>query len=175
MKYFICLVFWLLGIFLALSLHYSFLTNNKDTQTHKTKTHITQVRKNINLKIGTYYKRARDLFLHNLFVAFLLSIGGLITAGSLSLIVLSYNGFITTSVIITIYQQDSFLNILSNLTHAPFEIIALIWFGSIGLSGVNLTSNFIKKKQITITDFHTLQNIWKPIILLLIAALIEAN
>ncbi|OOV25754.1 hypothetical protein BXU11_13850 [Flavobacterium sp. LM5] len=104
MKYLTCLVFWLLGIFLALSLHYSFLTNNKNTQTHKPKTHITQVIKNINLKTGTYYKRATDLFLHNLFVAFLLSIGGLITAGSLSLIVLSYNGFINQLI-----QTNSFI------------------------------------------------------------------
>lgn len=170
MKLFICFIFWLLGIFLAFSLHYSFVENDKDSQTHRDKIHNVQVEK----KAGTYPERVKELFLHNLFVAFLLSIGGLFTAGSLSLIVLLYNGFIATSSIINIVQQSSLLNILPNLTHAPFEIVALIWFGSIGLSGTTLISNFIKEK-ITITDFYALQNVWKPIILLLIAALIEAK
>lgn len=73
----------------------------------------------------------------------------------------------TTSSIINVYQQGNFLNISSNLTHAPFEIMVLIWFGSIGLFGTSLTSNFIQKKQITIADFYMLGNIWKPIIFII--------
>ena len=128
-----------------------------------------------NVKAAPYFERATDLFFHNLYVAFLLSIGGLFTAGSLSLITITYNGFMATSIISFFCLQNSLLITFSKLIHAPFEIIALIWFGSIGLFGATLTSKFIKNKQITINDLYILKETWKPFLLLLIAALIEAK
>ena len=171
----ICLFAWLLGVFIAFNMHHSFMKSNSTSQLiYNSQKKIYRITNINNQKPNPYFNRVSDLFLHNLYVAFLLSIGGLFTAGSLSILVLMYNGFLATSTLLYVNNYQDLTFILSKLWHAPFEIMALIWFGSIGLFGTTLLSRFFKNEKIYFYDFYVLKSAWKPIILLFIAALIEA-
>lgn len=59
MKFFICFTFWLLGILLSVSLHYSFITNDESNGLYDNKEN-TRTEKVTNIKTGTYYKRTTD-------------------------------------------------------------------------------------------------------------------
>ncbi|MBW4360198.1 stage II sporulation protein M [Flavobacterium taihuense] len=175
MKVSICLFAWLLGVFIAFNMYHSFMKASENQQIISNNHKKNKVFANINKSAEyPYFSRVSDLFIHNLCVAFLLSIGGLFTAGSLSIIVLVYNGFLATSTILYVSNYQKLTFILSRLWHAPFEIVALIWFASIGLSGATLFSRFLKKEKILFYDLYLFKSVWKPMILLFIAALIEA-
>ncbi|MBF4470612.1 stage II sporulation protein M [Flavobacterium sp. HJJ] len=175
MKVLICLLAWMLGVFIAFNMHNSFMKSSENKQLIFNGQNQNGVCANMNNPTEyPYFKQVSDLFVHNLCVAFLLSIGGLFTAGSLSLLVLIYNGFLAASTILYVSNYQNLTFILSRLWHAPFEIVALIWFASFGLSGATLFSRFLKKEKNLFYDLYLFKSLWKPIILLFLAALIEA-
>lgn len=174
MRYLLCTVALLIGIAIAIVVHQSHISNLKKDPAAFTKVVQNDTNTTATAPLPPYYKRATDLFLHNLFVAFLLLIGGSITAGSLSIIVLIYNGFLATSTIATVYYDKGAAFIFSHLWHAPFEITALILFGGQGLLGYQLFKRFLHNKPWQLAALYSVKTIVFSTLLLFIAALIEA-
>ena len=110
----------------------------------------------------------------NIFVAFLLSFVGFYTGGLLSLVILLFNGFMLKMAIIQLPDSWNDLYIASYFWHAPFEIIAFSWFGAIGMLGFTNIRKLFNNETLDLKTPNQLSMYINPLILLLIADIIES-
>jgi Stage II sporulation protein M len=165
----ICLLSWILGVIICIVLYKSVILNIKPIE-------VKPFSINVNLIKLNYFDRFIKIYSHNLSIGLLLFIGGFITGGFISLVILIYNGFISTSIIINaILAGKGIVYFIKNLLlHGFFEIASFIEFGSLGLYGFIFWKLFIKSQPVNIRDLITIKKIIIPFLLLLFAALIES-
>lgn len=114
------------------------------------------------------------ILISNITVAFFLSVVGFFTAGFITCVTLIVNGFNVTILLLRYIELGNSAYDTFNLMvfHGVTEVIAFIWFGSIGLLGFSFYRNIIKngyhKKTIP-----SPQKLVAPSILLLFSALTE--
>jgi len=171
--FFVCAITWLIGTALSFGLYCVMPTDS----INKVKANsIKPFSDNQELANGSYYFRVRKIFLHNLFVASMICIGGYVTGGLLSLVMLLYNGFLTTSIIINDFLSHKGIWYLFNhlFLHGIFEITSFIWFGAIGVSGFFAWKSLIYSKPIRSQSQFSLGRLYAPLILLAIAAIVES-
>ncbi len=113
------------------------------------------------------------IFINNLIVGVLLSIVGYFTGGFLTLIILIWNGFLVAMVYNMAIYKLPMETILYASKHAPIEIYAFIKFSEFGLEGRFFIKNILKNNEIDFTLIPKYQNLFLPIILLLIASILE--
>ena len=115
------------------------------------------------------------IFSKNILVAVFYVFFGYFSVGTITLLVSVYNGILLGVVCSSYLECNSLFDLLINLIHAPFEILALCIYGAIGLCGFKY-----EFRVNSISDFIILLNSTKiynvtAFILLLIAAMIETS
>jgi len=171
---FVCLTAWGVGVVLAIILYYLIPIQAIHTMQIKS---VAPFSNNADLAQSNSLHRVAKLFVHNISVGFLIGIGGFMTAGSLSIIILAYNGFIASSTIINAvlaHKNGAYL-INHLLWHGVFEMSALIWLGAVGLSGFYAWKQFIQSRPVILNDYFSIKKIFLPVVLLVIAAIIEGR
>lgn len=117
------------------------------------------------------------IFTNNLIVGVLLSLGGYLSGGLLSFIILFWNGFflseiIQTSTVLAI-KIDTLL--YSLIFHAPLEIYSFLLFSSIGIRGFYIVKDIFRNKNLGALTFPKTNQFIPPVIILFISAIIESN
>lgn len=124
-------------------------------------------------KFSFDFRFFKTVFVRNLTVSSLISIGGYFTAGTLTIFILLWNGFNLGSLFT--YWHYSNLNISQFISllfiHGIFELKAFIMFANIGFQGFTSYNNFLKTGVFSIK--LTPKLFLNPTILLLFAAIIE--
>lgn len=165
----------LLGIFIAFSSYKIYELNGNVNYSNDLLIYLNNKKEIItSFNNQSFFVRFISLLSHNLYVCLLMLLGGYLTMGICSFLVLTYNGFIITSVLIHVFKYEKIFYIISKLMHAPFEIISLIWFCYLGLFGWDLQYNYIFKDRIIIKNIVSLKKILIPFMFLVIAAFLEA-
>ena len=169
-----CAISWFVGCALSIELFYSSSTQNYYKQ-HQDHALIAPFSNDPDILNSKPIVRVIKIFIHNSIVSLIICVGGFLTAGFLSIVVLCFNGFMVTSVIINAaINNKGFSYIVNHLIwHGGFELFALIWFGGIGLSGFFGWKQFLKSSTIELTEYLSVKRLLTPIVLLAIAALIE--
>lgn len=119
-----------------------------------------------------------EVFLNNFYVCLFLLIGGLLTFGFLSGLIIIINGAVLGELINILYTHDSLESITSGLIpHLIFELTALIVFAIIGTFSGHFLFLFLKRKynSIYIVLYFKIgiQLLIIGVFLLFIASLIE--
>lgn len=117
-----------------------------------------------------------NILSNNIIVGLLISIGGYFSGGFLVIVILFWNGFflseiILTSIALNIPHREI---IYGTIYHGIIEIFALLIFGKIGLKGWEFYKRIFYKNKFTLHDLN-IKYLLIPIILLLISAVIESN
>ncbi len=126
--------------------------------------------------IGSEHENFYSIFCNNLTVGALLAIGGYLSGGLLTVIILFWNGFLLTEII----QSALLLDIsgsdiaYSLMLHGPLEIFAFLLFAKIGLEGWQFYKGILREQTIAFKNV-TLRGFLWPVTLLVLAALIESN
>ncbi len=100
-----------------------------------------------------------------------------ITGGLLAIFVMFVNGFILGRLFLELVSAEQLnlkIKILS-LIHIPIELYAFILFSTYSHKGFYLISNMLKTDKIDYKYFPKIRQLFKPILLLLIAAVIESS
>lgn len=117
------------------------------------------------------------IFTNNLIVGLLLSLGGYLSGGLLSIIILFWNGFflseITQTSIALAIEMDTVL--YSLIYHAPLEIYSFLLFASIGIRGLYIVKDIFLNKNMEALSFPKISEFILPTLILLISAIIESN
>ena len=161
----VAFIFFMLGIFLFYI--------NKDTSQ-------LPMGNNSHFKISFYDKMDAfknyefiGIFINNIVVGILLSIVGYFTGGFLTLIILIWNGFLVAIVYNMAIYHLPLNTILYASKHAPIEIYAFLIFSDFGLEGRFFIKKIFKNNEIDFTLIPKYKNLVFPIILLLIASILE--
>lgn len=163
----ICFFLWILGFFIAFSLfqhHYS-----------------ESVRHGFNLARSYYFFGTRTImlfskiFLTNTVVALLLSIGGYFSGGLLSVIISLWNGVKLGMIVGQALFHLSLISLLLAFIHGPFEIVALCWFGGIGMLGFWNVKRIWNNKKPVLISFPGYKKFVPPLVLLFGSAIIETS
>jgi uncharacterized membrane protein SpoIIM required for sporulation len=110
-----------------------------------------------------------QIFFQNCFIALLISIGGFLTGGLVSIIILFWNGAMIGGFFKYYLIDDTIIPYF--IYHGIFEITAFLCFGIIGLKGWNFYRNLFKKN---IIKFYFQKNLFVfSTIALFIGAIIE--
>lgn len=114
-------------------------------------------------------------FINNLAVGIVISISGLLSAGSLSCIISFWNAYMMGFLLkVAIILEFSFNTIFHKVFwHGVFEITGLIVFGTIGLKGFSFMQAFFFNKPFEISSEKMLVNVVFATVVLFIAAVIE--
>lgn len=162
-RFYICLFFWISGVFLASNLTYTVpIVDQAVNSVYKS------------MSIGEVFC---DLFKTNIVVGLLCCYLGYATAGLLAVFILIFNGYLFGMALCVIaklqhHEVLEFGLLIKLFGHVPFEIISFCLFGMYGLSGFNFVLNLISNKEI-LSDVPSLKSILFPFVLLVIAAIIE--
>ena len=118
-----------------------------------------------------------EIFKNNLFVGLLISIGGYLSGGILSVIILFYNGYlladlIQSALILEIPQTEIIYGLIY---HAPIELLAFFLLGSFGFKGFNFYKTLFFRNQIRHEWMSSVYALLIPTFLLALAASIESN
>jgi len=113
------------------------------------------------------------IFINNMIVGLLLSVFGYLTGGFLTLLILIWNGFLVAMVYNMAIYKLPISAILYASKHAPFEIYAFLIFSEFGLKGRFFIKNILKNNEINFTLIPGFKKLIFPIILLLIASILE--
>ncbi len=126
--------------------------------------------------LGNAHENFYSIFCNNLIVGALLAVGGYLSGGLLTVIILFWNGFLLTEIV----QSAMLLDIsgwdiaYSLMLHGPLEIFAFLLFAKIGLGGWQFYKGILREHTITFKNI-TLKGVLCPVALLVVAALIESN
>ncbi|MGY0408934.1 MAG: stage II sporulation protein M, partial [Polaribacter sp.] len=113
------------------------------------------------------------IFINNLFVGILLSLGGYFTSGILTVLALLWNGVILGSLFTLFHNLNISLELFVSMfiIHGVPEFYGFILFSSIGYKGYNFYKNFFKIGKFDI-DLK-IKEFRNPTLLLIFAATIE--
>lgn len=151
------------GYITCVSVHYEPQVNFSAVQITKTLPDLNDI-----------FRIFRQIHVHNFLVAILLYVVAYFTGGILTILVSIWNGFIIGISVQTALMNDiKVTKLLMYLLHAPFEFVALTWFGALGLLGTENLNKIIKEEELSLNNFPKVRNYYYPAILLLIAAMIE--
>ena len=114
-----------------------------------------------------------DIFLNNLFVAFLLSVFGFITGGLLSSIILFWNGYLLGIIYSVAFYALPLSTVIYNSKHIPTELYALIAFSTIGFQGFYFCRDLIVHGKISKQYIPNIRKLLLPTILLFISSILE--
>lgn len=116
-----------------------------------------------------------SIFTHNMMVALVISVAGYLTGGILTIIGLIWNGFLIGTIMETAFVNHlTILQILLGLIHAPFEIGAFLWFGALGLKGLQNLNRVLHDQPVTLRNHPKPKEFVMPSILMTVAAVIES-
>lgn len=117
------------------------------------------------------------IFLNNLSVGLLLSLGGYLSGGLLTVSVLFWNGFVLTEIILTSMTLEigGYFILYSLIFHAPLEIYSFLLLSSIGMKGFRIIKKIILNKDLNSMSFPKYKQFIPPLIILFISAIIESN
>lgn len=168
MKNFILSIFiFILGLFYYPCSNASY---NKDKNIEKIE---NSVKPNKNI-YGDTNKNFFQIFLNNLFIAFLLSVLGFLSGGILTILILFWNGYLLSIVYSEAFHSLTFTDILYYSKHIPLELFALMLFSNIGYKGFYFYKEFFINKNISVNYLPKMSNFLLPICLLFISAVIES-
>jgi len=114
-----------------------------------------------------------DIFLNNLFVAFLLSVLGFLTGGLLSSIILFWNGYLLGIIYSVAFYTLPLSDIIYSSKHVPTELYALIAFSTIGFQGFRFCRDLIVHGKISKQYIPGIKKVLLPTILLFISSILE--
>lgn len=162
-RLFLGMLFWILGILLAFGVS-SYQTNK-----------LGFILKHQELTLLNLFNIFFKILINNLYIGFLISIGGLLSSGLISIIVFLFNGFMLGLVIIQALENNftiSFI-LLKLIFHGFFEILGFLYFGLAGLQGFDIIKVFYKQGLLSMNynklyHYHII-----GIFLILLAATIE--
>ncbi len=131
-----------------------------------------------NLDWAAYFEVCLKIYLNNLLVSLLITLGGLVSGGILTLLIFLYNGFIIGVSMIMVYQltHDLPLVLSEVFWHGGVEIAGFLYLGIVGLEGFSLLKHiyYHGKLDLSILDLQKIKkNCLIGLICLTIAALIE--
>jgi len=113
----------------------------------------------------------------NSLVGVSLCIGGLISAGIITAILMVWNGYLLGIIMnmvlssgVTIYRLT-----FTFITYGPIEVLAMAWLGAIGLRGSIIMIDFIRENKINKNNIPSLWEIGLPFVFLSIAAFFETT
>lgn len=117
------------------------------------------------------------IFTNNLIVGLLLSLGGYLSGGLLSIIILFWNGFFLSEIIqISIALAIEMDTILYSLIyHAPLEIYSFLLFSSVGIRGFYIVKDIYLNKNKGALSLPKITEFIPPTFILFISAIIESN
>lgn len=163
-----CLGLWILGLFISFLITPHLQTAGGTAITGTTSGNHPSLLGSLELSVS--------ILTHNMIVAFFLSVAGYFTGGILTMIGLIWNGFLIGTIIESaIAHQLTLLIILLSLIHAPFEIGAFLWFGALGLKGLQNLNRLWHNQPVTLKNHPKPKEFIIPSILLAIAAIIESG
>lgn len=118
-----------------------------------------------------------SIFLNNLIVGLIISVGGYFSGGLLVLIIIFWNAFFLTEIIQTsLVLKLPFNEIIYGLIyHGPTEILAFLLFGAIGLNGWEFYKRLFYENKVTCSELASIKLLYIPILLLIFSAIIESN
>ncbi len=124
----------------------------------------------------SYFDLFRFLFVNNLKVGFMIAIFGFITGGFAAIVIFSWNSYAFGLLVSGIFLH--FTNPLAVIAHhvvphAVAEILAFCLFGCIGVKGFSFIKDVIRNSEISIEQVPKIKMFFLPVLLLLIAALLE--
>jgi len=161
----ICLLCWILGT--AFAIDYPMILKSTSLPNY----HLVYS-KTMLINLSATWK----ILLNNLFTSFILCILGYLSFGLLSIITSIYNGYILGLLMNTFASKYSISSIYLVLLHAPIEVYALCYLGSIGLMGFgNLYNILTYRPFIYFENFPHLKFFLIPVFFLIIAACIESD
>lgn len=117
-----------------------------------------------------------NIFVTNSVVGLVLSIAGFFTGGILTLLIIVWNILLVWILYwIALSNNNNISTILYLLKHAPLEIYALAMFSIIGFRGFKFYRKLVKLQLFDIELLPNIKELILPIILLLLASLIEVS
>ena len=105
----------------------------------------------------------------------MISFFGYLSGGILSVLVSVWNGFLVGIIIAEVADYTTVGLIFMRLMHCPVEIIALSWFGGIGLLGFGNVKKIFLNKPIALSVLPSPEVLKKPSALLAVAAIVETS
>jgi len=124
-----------------------------------------------------YLKTFLCILMKNSLVGVSLCIGGLISAGIITAILMVWNGYLLGIIMnmvlssgVTIYRLT-----FTFITYGPIEVLAMAWLGAIGLRGSIIMIDFIRENKINKNNIPSLWEIGLPFVFLSIAAFFETT
>jgi len=118
-----------------------------------------------------------NIFRNNISVGLLISVGGYLSGGVLSTIILLYNGYLLTDIIqsaliLKIPQTEILYGLIY---HSPLELTAFFLFASLGFKGFNFYKTLLFNNRIEYRSIPSVKALIFPTSLLVVAAIIESN